>query len=858
MVGPRSSQRLAAFGVRLWRLLALVCAAWLIHRSGVGMRQTGFSLEDARAFFPDAAQIAAGEAGSVSVEDSSGALLGLMVATSPQADDVIGYAGPSNLLVAFDRGMQLVGMRVLESADTPAHVEKLKANPAFEKSLKGWNPAVGAPPRVEGVAGSTLTALAMVEGIVRRMGGRSSSLRFPEPLRFEEVRAFFADAATFDLEPNREGWFRVLTSKKKTAGFVVRTSPVADGVFGYAGPTECLVAVDADAQTVLHIRIRKSYDTEEYVDRVREDSAYLHSLAQWKVGQWPELNFEAAKIEGVAGATETSYAVAEAVKKRFTAEPAAGPGRHGVFFQTPTLGMAAFLMGAVALSFSSLRGRKWVRRGWQLMLIAGMGVWLGQLISISVLAGWARYGIPMQQSAALLGLAAVALLVPWATGKQVYCHQLCPHGAAQEWLRKIPLPKLLPSPRVERFLRAVPGLLLAGMFFGILRVPGFGAAQWEPFDFWGVGLAARISAMIACVGLALSCLVPMAHCRYGCATGELLRFVRSNSSETRLGISDLRVVGCLVLGGLLQLEFSKFNRDVSPVAEVRGVGFGTTWCVKARGNAQGLYVLRATLAAEVERIESTLSHWRPGSATSRFNASRSVENQTVPGELVSLVEFAQRLSQATSGAYDITVAPLVNLWGFGPLRVIGQAPSEQEIASMLSRVGWEKVSAGEQSEQLRKAHAMLELDLGSILQGYTVDRLCDLLQGGGVTEFLVEVGGEMRAKGTWRIALENPIEPARSLCVMDLRDSALATSGLGRFRSKKHIISAQTGKPIRCDVDQLSIRAATCLEADGWATALLAAGWSRAREIADRERFAVWALHEDGSFLKSERAQREP
>jgi thiamine biosynthesis lipoprotein ApbE len=756
--------------------------------------------------------------------------------------------------------MQLVGMRVLESADTPAHVEKLKTNPAFEKSLHGWKPATESPPRVEGVAGSTLTALAMVEGISRRMGGRSGSLRFPEALRLEEVSELFPGAVGFDSEPNREGWFRVLGAEKKTEGFVVRTSPVADGVFGYAGPTESLVAVGIDGETVLRIRIRRSYDTEEYVDRVREDSDYLRSLARWKVNQWSGLNFESEKIEGVAGATETSYAVAEAVKKRFSVVPSAVSGGAPALMRSSTVAMAVFLLGAVGLSFSSLRGRMWIRRGWQLVLIGGLGWWLGQLLSIGVLAGWARYGIPLQQSGALVGLAIVALIVPWASGRQVYCHQICPHGALQEWLGRVPVPKLRPGPRWEKALRAFPGLLLAGMFLAILRVPGFAAAQWEPFDFWGVGFAAWIPAILACAGLALSCFVPMAHCRYACVTGELLRFVRSDSSGKKFGMRDFCVAGCLLLGAALQLGSSGAQSDMAPVAEVRGVGFGTTWCVKARGNAPGLLGLRASLAAEVARIEDTLSHWRPGSATSRFNANRSADNQTVPDELAVLVGFARRLSVATSGAYDITVAPLVNQWGFGPSGIPKHTPSDEEIASTLSRVGWQKLALGEGSNQLRKSHPSLELDLGSILQGYTVDRLHDILRAAGLSEFLVEVGGELRASGTWRVAVENPCEPGRPVCVMDLEDSALATSGMGRSRSKEaarsHIISAQTGRPVRCDVSQLSIRAATCLEADGWATALFASGWSRAREIADSEGFAVWAVRDDGSLLKSDRAGR--
>jgi thiamine biosynthesis lipoprotein len=270
-----------------------------------------------------------------------------------------------------------------------------------------------------------------------------------------------------------------------------------------------------------------------------------------------------------------------------------------------------------------------------------------------------------------------------------------------------------------------------------------------------------------------------------------------------------------------------------------------------------LRTLRGTLANEVERIESTLSHWRRDSATSRFNANLSTDLQSVPEELGRLVSFSGRLSAATSGAYDITVAPLVDAWGFGPGKKMGRSPSEEEISEVLSRVGWEKVVISQRVDGLQKTHPRIELDLGSILQGYAVDRLHELLTGAGIREFLVEVGGELRASGSWKIAIENPEDASSALCVMELRDAALATSGAGRTRGGKeelrghkvcHILSPRTGRPVECDLKQLSVRAATCLEADGWATALFASGSSAARRIAQREGLSLWMLESNRAF----------
>lgn len=839
---------------RLWRLVALVCAAWLVHDSGTSLRQLAFSVEDARAFFSEAERVRPGKGGALVVEDSSGASVGLLVATSPEADAVVGYAGPSNLLVAFDNSMRVAGMRVVESADTPAHVDRLRGSEAFQNSLRGWSPSQDPPPRVEGVAGSTLTALAMVEAIVRRMGGRSGSLRFPEPLTLAEVREAFSDAAEFEADPVRGGWFRVRDAERRLLGFLARTSPESDGVFGYAGPTECLIAVEQDGRVLRSISIRKSFDTDEYVERVREDGGYLKSLVRFPVEQWPGLRFEAERIEGVAGATETSFAVAEAVRKKFSVPPASNEPTAGRGIRFEEWGMAFFLVGAVGLAFSGLRGRPWVRRTWQLVLMLGLGGWLGQLLSVGVLSGWARHGIPWAHSAPMVALAAVALCIPWGSGRQVYCHHLCPHGAAQEWLGKLPLPKIRFSPRVDLVLRAFPGLFLVAVFFAVLRVPGFTAANWEPFDFWGVGVAAVVPAAIALAGMAAACFVPMAHCRYGCLTGELLRFVRCDSSGMVWGRRDFVALICVGTALVLRLWPSPQTGGGSPVAEVRGVGFGTTWCVKARDSSGRLRALRPAMAAEIKRIEDGLSHWHPGSQTSRFNASRSLDPFLVTPELLHLLDFAGHLSRATQGSYDVTIAPLARLWGFGPGSATGGGPSEAEVAGVLSHTGWGKISVIPGEPALQKLQPEVELDLGSILQGYAVDRLSDILLGGGVREFLVEVGGELRASGAWKVAIEDPRSSAEALCILELKDAALATSGTGRSKQKtgpvrpNHILSPRTGRPIESEIEQISVRAPTCLEADGWATALLASGSAAAWELAARENLSVWMLKTDRRF----------
>jgi transcriptional regulator of nitric oxide reductase len=254
--------------VRGWRLLALALAAFLLQRSShhAPAGASRVSLETAREFFPTAARLSTPNTDTVLAIDADDKPLGTLVTTSPQADQITGYAGPSNLLVALDKDNRIAGLKILESADTPSHVKALQQNSSFFQSLRGWNPTLEPPPQVAGVGGSTLTGLALVEGIAQRLGGSHSSLRFPDPVSLQEIRSLFPDAASFTTDEPRKGWHKVNGPSGSLAGFVVRTSPASDGLTGYAGPTECLIAVDPDQQTLRSIRIRKSYDTEEHDD----------------------------------------------------------------------------------------------------------------------------------------------------------------------------------------------------------------------------------------------------------------------------------------------------------------------------------------------------------------------------------------------------------------------------------------------------------------------------------------------------------------------------------------------------------------------------------------------------------------
>ena len=267
----------------------------------------------------------------------------------------------------------------------------------------------------------------------------------------------------------------------------------------------------------------------------------------------------------------------------------------------------------------------------------------------------------------------------------------------------------------------------------------------------------------------------------------------------------------------------------------------------------------------MERIESTLSHWRPGSATSEFNAIETTLEIEQPRELVQLVARAQELSRVTNGVFDITVAPLVNAWGFGPAGDLLRLPTDAELAVLLEKVGWEKLIVDIEAGTLQKRHPELQIDLGSLLQGYAADRIADVVvdaSGNESIEFLIEVGGELLARGSWTVAIENPSNPMQPLHTLVLTNAALATSGTSRSSRRvgneivHHFISPQTGRPVTAAASLCSVRATTCVEADGWATALWLTGLPNATRIASEQGLTAWLLDQHGQLQTNQFADK--
>lgn len=271
------------------------------------------------------------------------------------------------------------------------------------------------------------------------------------------------------------------------------------------------------------------------------------------------------------------------------------------------------------------------------------------------------------------------------------------------------------------------------------------------------------------------------------------------------------------------------------VSTVHGHAMGVEWSIKVRGDET--FGLKEEVGGLLERLEQQMSNYRETSALSRFNDSRGTSWVQVPKELSEVVERARSVSEMTDGAFDITVAPLVDTWGFGPKG--GRGTPAEDASAPKSLVGYEQLKI--RPGGLRKTREGVRIDLGGIGKGFAADKVGETLDWRGVKEYLVAIGGELRAKGTWRVGIEAPSGDGRVLKVLDLKDASMSTSGDYRnffdFGGKRysHEIEPRSGRPVEGPLASVTVIHPKGTEADGLATGLFVmgpdAGFQRAEDL---------------------------
>ena len=268
--------------------------------------------------------------------------------------------------------------------------------------------------------------------------------------------------------------------------------------------------------------------------------------------------------------------------------------------------------------------------------------------------------------------------------------------------------------------------------------------------------------------------------------------------------------------------------------------------------------LEAGLEEAIERVDQAMSTWRDDSELTRFNESDSTEWTVIGDSLFKVLEQASNVSLRTGGAFDITVGPLVDLWGFGATGPVSALPSEEEVRTALALVGFAGLELRNSPRSARKAYPGMRLDLSAIAKGYAVDQVSAFLDDVGIENYLVEIGGELRASGTtgqggpWRVAVDIPTPSGGIQAIMKLQDISIATSGDYRDylmidgQRYSHTLNPVTGRPVAQALSSVTVLASDTMTADALATALIVMGPVDGFSYAVENDMAVYMLLRDG------------
>lgn len=325
-------------------------------------------------------------------------------------------------------------------------------------------------------------------------------------------------------------------------------------------------------------------------------------------------------------------------------------------------------------------------------------------------------------------------------------------------------------------------------------------------------------------------------------------------------IAPALVAMTLILAALAGCSF----KPDPQVWKISGPVFGTQYHISVvlPDDQARLKELSGGITRTLEGVDAAMSTYRKDSELSRFNQTPDQSDWfPVSGPMYRVLADAQRVSRLSDGAFDITIGPVVNLWGFGPDARPDQIPDDQTLAGVLAGTGYEKLTLREQPPAIR-ASSHQYLDLSGIAKGYGVDAVAGYLTDQGIDAYLVEIGGEVRVSGhkpdgeAWRLAIEQPVSEARQVNrVVVLKDKAMATSGDYRnyYESNghrySHTIDPDTGKPITHNLASVSVITDNCTDADALATAFDVMGYEKASALATRENIAVYFIvREDNGF----------
>ncbi|CAM3180538.1 FAD:protein FMN transferase [Klebsiella spallanzanii] len=322
---------------------------------------------------------------------------------------------------------------------------------------------------------------------------------------------------------------------------------------------------------------------------------------------------------------------------------------------------------------------------------------------------------------------------------------------------------------------------------------------------------------------------------------------------------------CVLLSGCDSATSPQTPKSAATVLD--GKTMGTFWRVSVMNlDDAKAEDLRQKVQAQLDADDRLLSTWKNDSALMRFNHSPSTAPWPVSEAMADIVTLSLRIGAKTHGAMDITVGPLVNLWGFGPDKQPVKTPDAQQIAAAKARSGLQHLTVINQANKqfLQKDIPDLFVDLSTVGEGYAADHLARLMEQEGISRYLVSVGGALVSRGMnaegqpWRVAIQKPTDRENAVqAIVDINGHGISTSGSYRNyyeldgKRISHVIDPQTGRPIDHKLVSVTVIAPTALEADGWDTGLMVLGPEKAQDVVREQGLAVYMIVKDGDGFKT-------
>ena len=487
-----------------------------------------FSLEEIKKIFPEAASYKVITEDKASIFDSNNQQIGEALHTLPISSDIKGFAAAVPMIIGTDKNNQIQGIAVLKNSETPAFLERVISTGLLDK-WKGKKPDEAANLKVDAVTGATMSSSAIIKSVQTRLSGKKAGQKEEkDQFTLEEIKSIFPNASSYQkLSENRA---IVLDDKNQKIGEALHTLPDCKDLKGFAGNIPMIICIDLNDK-IAGIVTQSNQETPHFFKKVKESGI----LDKWK----NQLASETAnlKVDAVTGATMSSSCIINSVKTRVANHIDEVRKEKEQLIKKywdwtyETLAWLFLILSVLAyLPKSSVaKYRKTVLT----LSVIIPGFVLARFVSLGLLKAWFSDGIPYSTQIFMTVLVALAILLPFITGRAFYCIWYCPFGAAQELCGNITKKKYTPTGKTAKVLKTI-----RPVFLGIiLMLIAFGVSvdiyQFEPFSAFMFRSASVVVLSLAIIFLILSIFIRRPWCNYFCPTGQFLENCRSKKVQEK-------------------------------------------------------------------------------------------------------------------------------------------------------------------------------------------------------------------------------------------------------------------------------------------------------------------------------------